>query len=302
MRITLSDLKTGGMAPVATLSLLCPLVFSAAWCDERKGSITDLRPSWIGKGNAAGWTPNVSFLNNLSFSHEGEPGLADELMDASVASRIQREYEEMNRDHETRRYHGLLNSQTVDERANRVNEISRQALDEVRTFQRNKQSRKVLGAIERNPSLKKPVAVAAAVAAVVTGNPYRTRIGGSTDLALSTNLPFQTGYIQFYSPIVNGAFTASGNPDSGNSMTLPPPSWVSRSEHYSFSLSRPLPVWGLGTGVSYGGSSNTVNASVSKELSSHLTCSVNTVRSVSSEPAYMREPEQTLKLDYQLHF
>ncbi len=68
-------------------------------------------------------------------------------------------------------------------------------------------------------------------------------------------------------------------------------------ERYSLSLSRGLPVWDLKTGVSYGGSSNKVTASVSKELMDNLTCIVDTSRSTRDQTG-----EEAVKFFYGLRF
>jgi hypothetical protein len=260
-----------------------------------------LAPEWK-KQQANQWNPNVSFLNNLNFKQGAEsflPQEFQEFIDPSSAGRIQKRYESLSREHEIRQNHGLVDLQSIQTRNGQLLELRTQAMDEVREYQKKKQGSKIIKAIERDEDLKKPVSIAVAVAAAVTGSPFQTKVGESAQVTVAANVPFQTSYIQFHSQMVDGSFTATGDQNAGNSITLPPPEWVIRRERYRFSLSRSLPVWGLGSEVAYGGSSNTVTASLSKALTENLKCSINTIQSASSLAS---SSEQNLKLDYRLRF
>jgi hypothetical protein len=281
------------------LSVCCVAASSSVFAGKTGPRKADLGPGWK-KRQVNQWDPNLSFLNNLNFKQPAETFLARELMDPSSAGRIQSQYEVLSRDYELRQNYGLLSQQDHQNQSGQMIELRKQAMNEVREFQKKRQGEKILGAIQRDEDLRRPVSVAVAVASAVTGAPYQAQLGESAQVTMSANLPFQTSYIQLHSSLLDGSISAVGDPSAGNALTLAPPDWVNRKERYRFSLSRSLPMWGLGSEVAYGGSSNTFTASLSKSVTESLKCSVNTIQPAS--PLSSASSEQTLNLDYKLHF
>lgn len=106
------------------------------------------------------------------------------------------------------------------------------------------------------------------------------------------DFPRQTGRFWMNSPLLNGSLdfrvgaqdTGLGDINSG-------------SENVSLAVDREL-FWDLQSGVTYGGSSQTVTAHVRKALAPNLTCSVENRQSVQLDT----RSEQTARLNYQLMF
>ncbi len=70
-------------------------------------------------------------------------------------------------------------------------------------------------------------------------------------------------------------------------------------ERYRLTFSRPLPLWDLSSGLTYGGSTTSVGASLSKTLIPHLTAVVDSVRPIQQGRYYS---EESLRFFYGLTF
>lgn len=261
---------------------------------------SQLKPGWLLEP-AAEWDPNLSILSSTSPTgpSDQEP---DPLMSASRALEIRQEYEDMNREYELKQSYDLIDAQSEEAQAGRVRDFSKRIWGEVRNHNLSRGTKEIEKILRLHEDLVKPLAIAVAIASLGTGAPVESRLGEETRFKAAANLPYQTGYFQLSSVLGESSVTLAGKPDPSNAwMAPPPPSWIARDEKYRLTFSRPIPFWGLGSGIAYGGSSNSFSASLSKSLMPNLVATLSSVRPV-DETSRVKSPEETLKLDYEIRF
>jgi hypothetical protein len=120
------------------------------------------------------------------------------------------------------------------------------------------------------------------------------QITDETKVSTRTDLLHAQGEVNLESPAMNCRVSMDGR-----SATDPATAAVTSTERYRVSLSRPLPIFELSSAVTYGGSTNTVRAAISRPLADHLTGEFDSVRG--SDAAGV-PTEQSLKLMYGFSF
>lgn len=267
---------------------------------KRKPRPVNLRPSWSQQPLLV--TPsidaNVSYLNSLDLIPETD--LNASLLSANKSRELRQEFESLERSYELRRHAGLT---TLDEDAAQYAlraQLANKVKNEVRIQQVRKGTRRartwVMNEIPRS------LQVAAAVAAVSTGQPIEQSLSEDTHLVASANVPYMSSYVQMTSPMVNTTLSVAGTPTSSAKLLgQPRPDWFQNSERVYLTMNRPLPVWDLGAGVAYGGTSSTVSTSLSKQLAPNLDAAVSHRMPV-EDTSSLLVPEDTFQIQYKLTF
>ena len=255
---------------------------------------TDLKPRWA-KQPIVELNPNDSFLVNLqrnaSLSSEGDAGF----LDPKFAVEVRQQYDDMVRTYELRRQYGLVDPHEEAGHDQQMNDLKNSVVNQVRLYQMKKNLKKVEKMALRDESLRfiaKPVAVAGAITAVASGAPLSFDLTDSTRLTTRTNVRDQTSQIALASPLGVGSLDFAGKaPD-----TTPDPTVT--AERYRFSLLRDLPL-SMTSGLSYGSTTSTVSASLSKQIMPNLTCVLD-----STHPLYEngRSKQETFRLLYGINF
>jgi hypothetical protein len=257
----------------------------------------NLRPAWS-RNSSVTDAPNCSFLNNVS--HSADPNVLNQLVDRKTVLNLNQQYQDMNRDYELKRSYGLVDRAQEQSHGDDIHHFGKQAFSEVRHYQANQEARRLKKAVDQDDSLKalmKPAAVVGAGAAIYSGTPVNLQLDDDTRLRAVANVPTQTGQFSLFSSVGTTSVDFDMNrPDPNRPFTGDPRSEI---ERYRFSFTRGLPLWDLSSGLSYGGTSTAVGASLSKSLMPHLTAVVDSVRPIQQGRYFA---EESLRFFYGLNF
>jgi hypothetical protein len=259
----------------------------------------DLRPEW-GHYLEVTQAPNCSFLSDVNHADEASPLALTQLMDHKTILSLNQRYQDMNRDYELKQKYGLVDNTQEQQHGDDVHHFARQVVGEVRRYQTSREFRQLKKAADQDDSIQplmKPAAVVGAGVAIYSGTPVNLQIDEDTRLRAVTDVRNQTGQFALLSSVGTTAVDFDMNkPDPNRPYT---PEIGAQPERYRLSFSRGLPVWDLSSGLSYGGTTSSVGASLSKSLAPNLTAVVDTVRPVQ---AGRYSSEESLKFFYGLQF
>lgn len=268
------------------------------WAD----SSANLRPTWLQDDRTI--PVNASYFSCRQ-SMDLRPAWESKLFDRRFAANMRQEYEDRTRDYEMRQQYGLLdmtgvmafNSTMTDMRHDLVNQMRQM---QVQGYQQNMKT------AAQNGEVSRPVMLTGSVTSFYMGNPVDVTFAPTARLWARADIPNQVGEVRFSNPYANTdvAVNASPNAQAGpNSIPSIDPTTGQPFERYKVSLSRLLPLWDLSSGVTYGGSSSTVRASVSKPIVGNLTGVVENVSPVTAVAAAAGAPnERTVRVVYGLNF
>ncbi|MCM2324067.1 MAG: hypothetical protein NDJ90_12475 [Oligoflexia bacterium] len=263
------------------------------WCQ-----LSELRPSWRAQ-SAEQWQPNLSLLEDRKRVEAEHP--LNTLLQQADSHELQVEYGVAMREFEWKERANTADLKARADQAGRLKALSKKVVGRVQSRQREKTLQEAQKGLQTVEGLRAPLTVAVAIAAITSGRTLSTSLGSDTQLRAFSNLPHGTNFFEIASPLVTGSVTMNLGSSSMASLVDGPPKWVVRDERYSFNLSRQLPLWDLGTGLAYGTSSDSVTASVSKQLTEYLACEVDSRMPVSHASA-MKSSEESVKVKYEMRF
>ncbi|MBC7693027.1 MAG: hypothetical protein H7222_14790 [Methylotenera sp.] len=234
--------------------------------------------------------PNNSFLSTL------DPQLnqksSEPLFDPRVSADMQMRYNDMNREYDMRKTHDLVSMEEEREHNRKMSQFSRQAAT---AYGRGHVAVKLANlqrSIENEPSLARPAAVVVAAAAIYTGKEMKYRVTDDTHLVGRTDGPNREANFRIDSPLLDSRLDYKAGFDDQ------PANLLNQHETMKVSVARGLPLWNLRSGLTYGSSSATVTASISKQLNPNLTCVVDSAHSSRSD----QTSQESVKLYYGLSF
>lgn len=297
-----SDLSFSSFRPATTQPVVAALTSPPKKPSRRrmKRSVArTIRPSWADP-RVCQSTPNGTYLSDTDSAIDfTDPVLRGRLMGEKQAGAIRQEYELANREYELRRMHGQFGFQRERAYGNRVSGIGSSIASGVRDAQirervwSEKDQARMRGHLkdaaesETGRSVAGPIAVITTLTAVSTGEPVQLKLQDDAEVIARTDVRTKSGALQLHSQLFD---TNIGYNDVQN-------------ERYRLSLGRPLPVWGLHSGLAYGGSSNLISASLSKEIFANLIATLNSSHLANTSRFDANRPaEESLLLNYQLRF
>jgi hypothetical protein len=233
-------------------------------------------------------------------NHSEDPNFLTQLLDQKSVLNLNQQYQDMNRDYELKQKFGLVDRTQEQSHGDDVHHFGRVAFAEVRKYQTNQEAKRLKKVVDQDETLKvfmKPAAVVGAGAAIYGGTPVNLQIDEDTRMRAMANVPSQTAQFSLFSTLGTTSVDFDLNrPDPNRPYTANPRAQI---ERYRLTFSRGLPIWNLSSGLTYGGSTSTVGASLSKNLVPHLTAIVDTVRPMQPNRYYS---EESLRLFYGLQF
>jgi hypothetical protein len=279
-------------SPAPRLTLRKPdSVMPVARRNEAVEPFTDrLSPSWV-KKSPAGYAENDSFLSDQGVTASNwAPFTHQDLIETSSAASMRQTYQDLNRQYEVRAASGLLGTEDLRNQMTRMRDFSREVFREVSRFQTKKARRTLKRAAERDPILRsQPVVVAGTLTSVYFDNPVEFSLSDEARVSARTSIPDQTGNVQVYSPIVDGRFELDGHADDGLAPGTVPSDPTFKREKYRFSVSRPVGILDITSGVSYGSTTTQLSTSLTKPISDHVTCVLDSVRPMDAPGAASEE-------------
>ena len=256
----------------------------------RTQALKKLRPEWSGQ-EACEMAPNGSFLSTVNLIEEQT--ISDTLMSSRSAATIRQRYDDMVRGYELQSRHNLTSPGDQMIYNQKVVGFSRGVVRDIQNGQVKGNLEKTQEAFERNPGLR-PLGWLMGLAYIYVGRPLKLKIDQATQLTARTEVRSQRGELEMTSPIVDTklGFVAQA-PTIGDR-----PVDGTRDERYRVSLSRNVPVLDLRSGLSYGTTTDTVTASLSKRLTQNITAVVDGSRTTRTTD----RPEGNVKVTYEIKF
>lgn len=228
----------------------------------------------------------------------------DYLFDEGMVLRMRNDYLNMTKDYEMRRRYELTTLQDDREQTNRLSDFARHIVKSAQTSVIQKNMKIVRRAAEKTEIyslVKRPMGFLIGVYAVYSGEPMTWKIDESTEFLARTDFRGQKGELRLNSRFVRGTFDIlTSVPASADEQLKQDPNRAP-VDKYRLSLGRPLPIWQLSSGLSYGMTTSKITASLSKQLTDHLACTIDTSKLM--QPVRSVDPgQQSLRLEYGLNF
>jgi hypothetical protein len=269
----------------------------------------DLRPDWV---RGSGWVAHQIQENASTLSQRRlkalDEGDSDSIWSLSALKRsrtvapnssqgrlqnqVRERLDHLQQEVEIREKHGLLDQQTRMNWADQNRALGRTFLRSLVSLQIRDSLQK---AEKRSPEVRAVSKVQQKLDFLATTG-VAVRVDEDWSFGSKADLPRQTGRLWMSSPFLNGSVDFRvGAQDTG----LNEPG-VAAPEAVQVSVGKDLP-WDLQSGMTYGGSSRTMTAHVSRPLAPHLTCSVENRQRLAPGFADSRS-EQTARINYQVVF
>lgn len=269
-----------------------------------QASQVDLRPDWA--GYLTHRDQNRSYLQDLDrnprFARILE--IQDWLIDPEMALRIQDQYRSMIRDYELRETYDLTSMEEERAHFERMSKFTEDVAIQVKNKHVNEnldKARKSASKLRETAFVKKiekPVGAVVAVAATSIGQPISFRLTENTRFTARTHLWNQYGEFDLKSDWLNGSMLVGPRRHSNLPKLFSP----LEKESYLVSVSRGIPLVDVSTGLSYGGTSTNLTASVGKSLTEHLSCSFDSSRPMNPHLSNTPQGEEVLRFLYSITF
>lgn len=245
--------------------------------------------------------PNISFLKDLKINMDQESReFNKKVLDKKAALNIRQEYQDINREYEFKQGYGLNSQQDHIDYFKRAKNFARYAVHKILSFQFESNMKE---AEKNSEDVKTFNTVRTTVESVAKGTTTVSE-GASFKFGTKANLPDQHGQVWMKSNVVDGAFDVN----VGQPWAIDPFSFEKKDpfqkqrEGYKVSLGRKLPVWDLASGLSYGGTSQTVTGTLSKQLTQHLSTEVSSTRDVNDFNGKSSKNEEVVKMLFGTRF
>lgn len=269
--------------------------------------VEGISPHWSGGANHSITSVTESVEVNESFLMNHNPDVMKNnlnLYDTKKFVEMRQQYDDMNRDYDMRANYHLVDEWTERNHENQMTDFSRNVFNEVQHYQTSQNMKKLNQIAENSPefqAIKKPVGLAAGVAAVYSGQPIKIDVSRDTKITTMTNVPNQRAGLQLSTPLVNTQFDFIATAPTLRS-SVDPTDPNGRDERYRLSFNRTLPIVNIGTGLTYASSSRTMIASLSKPLVNNVTCVFDSTLPLDPAESYVTNSEETVKLLYGFRF
>jgi hypothetical protein len=303
----------------AVFPFLAPALLALGWSTASFAGGANLRPAWLddyqlysGLTNAD--NPNYSYLatRNARVLDDRLVDQIDSLMDRQQAQEWKQQYEDLNRDYDMRKRAGLISPTAFQSHSGAVSDFSNKVLDEIEKRKLAKTGDAAVRVVEKHEAIKTVLAPGAVAAGFYIGRPVSFRLTDESRFSFRTSVRDRMGQLELHSSLVYGSFEY--HPQAPDSYSLINPTGVDfgkamdfnymadfGAERYQFKLVRALPYFDVNSSVLYGSSSNVVAGSLTKQLTDHVACVVDSIRYLTPyDDAHAME--ERVRLRYDIHF
>ena len=237
---------------------------------------------------------NQTFLNDYKYGLEVAP-LNAEILDQKSYITLRQAYFDEVRNYEYRSQYSLVTKEEEEAHTRQMRRFSDNIVSKVKDYQQKGYIDKASKFAQNDPYLRelaKPGGILAFVAGAYFGQEIKFKLGEQTRMSAKSKLKEKEGGMSLQSPVVNAGVDISGKaPETRDAFHTEP------GERYSVNVNRSIPIVDVTSTVSYGSSSQTMNAALSRPIVANLTAVVDTTRQVKT-----RQSEQTARLLYGLSF
>jgi hypothetical protein len=225
--------------------------------------------------------PNQSFLRDQNYTLDKEEAkVRDKIFEPKMFKQLGQEYQDMNRTYEMRENHHLNTQQDQRDYLKRASNFARYVMRKVFTFQFNEGMKK---AEKNSDDVKTFNQVKSTVEKVARGDTTAVDSGPEFKFGTKADIPQQKGGLWMKSTIVDSdAEVAVGKPWGLDPFSFENLDRKQKRELYRVSIGRDIPLIDARTGLAYGGTTNTVTGSVSKQLTQHLSTELSSTRDAGS--------------------
>ncbi|MDR3605781.1 MAG: hypothetical protein P4M08_00195 [Oligoflexia bacterium] len=296
-------MKIGSSIKMRGSNVLLTLVGSALFCASAMAGVSSsdvaATPGWSSSDGVAA-NPNCSILSDYRYNSVTNP--LDPFIDQRVAAQLRQQYDDLNRNYEIRRDYGLM-APNYDEQvhAGQISDLGHNAMQRFQTYE----GEKVKKSAEANPDLQPlmaPAAVMGGAMAVYRGTGVNLYRDGDIKVRAKASFRNRTTGLELNSPLVHGSLDMTATaPSTLDPTVISPLDPAARAERYRLSLSRLLP-FDFSSGLSYGTTTSTMSASLSRKLTNNLTAVVGAAKTMDPSLEAIAPSEQSLRFLYGLSF
>jgi hypothetical protein len=262
-------------------------------CTAAHADDLNLKPVWLDSN--LGVTPNTSFLANTQVSSDdfqvklfgGQKNIAG----------MQQRYDDRNRDYSIHENYGTMDSwQQLNYIGQNTgfsgNDTYHDLFNTARKTQASEYAANIREAGQRG-DINQGIVATGAATGIASGNPVNMNISDQTKVMTRTDLVHANGEVKLSSPAVNCQVIMDAR-----AATDAPTAAATNSERYKVVLSRALPLQ-LSSAVTYGGTSQIMRGSVSRQIIDHVNAAFETTR---GSDASGTPSEQIVHLMYGFNF
>jgi hypothetical protein len=248
----------------------------------------NIRPSWIASDGCT-IVPNASFLAARMTGDDQGKLLGTTIINQKYSNAMMQEYNDRTRDYEMRSNYGLTDMASTAAYGTQTQPYTDNMSSAVKTGQ-----------------ISAPVAYTGSVASFYFGNALDTHLNDDTRLWARADVPNQTGEVKVWSPIVNSSMSVDNSDyakmalGAGGQPARDPSGNI--HERYRMAVNRGLSIWDFSSELSYGATSSTVHAALSKPIVGNLTGIVESVHPAGAALQAGAPPEQIVRLAYGITF
>lgn len=258
---------------------LVALVLMTSFAQAQENA--DLRPAWAAE---KALPANSSLLYSTRDPSFLGPDFSTRIF-GQRANQLKQDYEDRNRDYDMRASYGLNNQIDEQNHNQSMKEIGRNVIFAARSSQGQVFARNFREA-ERDGDVSKPVQIVGGAAALGMGTPVDLKLGQDAKATWHGDALRKHGQLDLRASDLYASLEMDGKSDA--------------SEHYKFTVNKPLAL-NLSSQVVYGGTSNTVNASLSRPIIDNVSGTVGTTMPAGNSPTGT-PTQETVGLSYGLRF
>jgi hypothetical protein len=224
---------------------------------------------------------------------EGQ-NLRDLVFDHQMSCQMKQQFEDMTRQYEYRKLYKLTTVYEDQQHLENVSNFSRNAVDSFQNFHFQRGLQDAQGKLEKTEfaqTAKKPIGIMVGAAAIYTGRPMRFRALQSRFEA-RTDVRNRRGSLGVQSPWFHGGVEYADIAERGNVLDV-----TQTEERARWNIARGIPILDVNCGLSYGVTTQTATASLSKQLTPNLSAVVDSSRSRLNDRG-----QESVKLFYGVQF
>ncbi len=273
-------------------------------------AIPNFKPDWMKSKFCE--QLNGSYLNDLKNNPDiFSTSLNDQIfVDSGYSNQKRREYENLFNEYELKQKSGILDAADKEAYDNKTR-LSKSTMDDMSRQQQNKKMGEIRTGLDRVGKqysfvkiLKKPfVMIAGIYAFFLRGQPVNMKVSEKTEIIAKSDLKTNRGEVQVSSSALQGGVVYVGKaPVERNPFDPPPQDSLQKEERLKLSVSRGIPLIDVKSSLSYGATTSSVTAGLEKQLTKHLSCSMDAMRSSKYLNSVQRNGDETIKFIYSINF
>ena len=282
---------------VHALTIFTAILSASAWAQD----MSEIRPSWATRP-AFAMEPNSSMMSDVRTNADRDlyQQTQNQLIDHKDGLRLMQVYDERCRSYEDKQRFGLTTYLDEQDHLRAMGDMSNDVVNSVRSHQATVVRDDIMAGAQRG-EVARPIILSSTIASVYMGNPVDVTLIPGTRLSGRADVRNQQGELKLSTPALDGAFNFDAGAGAADPTRLAAFDPNASREQYRVTLSRGFPELGdLSSNLSYGTTTTTVHAAISKPITRHVTSVLEAYAPTRSGMA--SAPEQDVKVLYGFSF